>query len=470
MSFQTNFIEVVEKIIDAGCDPSPLCATLVLSFIDDFTKHKPILFGSTALYWVRLLSNHPVDKIVSLYIKNPPSDIDIMFTIHKSYLTIIDILSCSINLLPGIKLVETLSRNLSSRVPKSIAVSKLKLNFNLKTYLKYTNSFLCNPILKHKSMINFNFDIDLVFIKKFRDTYRFLDEIFEVNLKYYTFSSINIEHISNKPDRSMEEELLTSVKITKKISRDFNYEFFSDKVYIDKFTDFNVLDQIINELDLGNRYLLNKDKLPIGITCEQLITKYNFSTLVDKLSLYWINCQTQLLSQLKLYKKSLKLIPKEYEHSINTRNRSIKNIKELITSHWALQLSSHEDIKNKTSEIIKNIFDEGVYSLSEISLIDIKDDCNKRKSIGILSCGHSIILDDILDSLETELREISRHHSTGYRKTELNKAVLCCPLCRDGKITNISSFFDTEEKVLHRLHNKGSIFMTGDDLQQIIRV
>ena len=253
MAFRDTFPKVVHGIKEGGGDPSVLCAIMVLSLATEFTRMNPILFGSSALFWVRMLKNHSIPTIVSLYLQNPPSDIDVYFRHYSNYLAVCTYLLME---LPGITLLETLSLATSSHVPSSFAVTKLKLNFNLVDYDERTNPITKSHYFDIQSMINFDFMIDLVYLHKHRRSYRFIDEIFEVNLFNSKYEIFDIRRIDKNPDHRIEESLITSVKVAqKRLSK----TLMTPEIYADKFYEFSVNGDfdipIFIELDLGHRFL-----------------------------------------------------------------------------------------------------------------------------------------------------------------------------------------------------------------------
>tara|TARA_B110000977_G_C11036085_1_gene477135 strand:+ start:390 stop:1817 length:1428 start_codon:yes stop_codon:yes gene_type:complete len=468
------FIETYEAVItgleEKNIDTSPLRAIAFLSCCPRFIEGSPTLFGSSAMYWVRLITHSSPEKIIELYIKKPPHDIDIYF---ENYFYYSDVYRClSTNLFAGIKVVNTLSP-LNSSMPRSIAVAKIELEINILDYLAKTNAFICNPLLKIGKKLKFNILVDLVFIRVPIRSYRFLDEIFEVNLQNFSYTLFLINKIQKKKDICVEQELLTSIKMTQKSLTDFNFVLLNNKLLVTKF--FEYIDMhtsdilIFEELDKGNRYYTNPYKLPIGITCWRLVSS-DIEELIQNVSNYWIRSQRDIMTRLRQYKfEYTSMSGSSSTIQQNVCKRTIKQTKEIILSHWALNCKSPDDILKKTKKIIENCLTDGVYSISDANMIDVKSEDNKKLTIGICSCGHPIIVDDILPFLLTEIKEISQYHYRRHRTSALNKAVLNCPLCQSGEITNISQFSMAEKRTKKRIHHGGNVFMIGDDLQQSIQ-
>ena len=471
MTFLENYEKVIKGLEKLEIDTSPLRAIAFLSCSSSFVDNGPILFGSAALYWVRLITNSPPEKIIKLYAKNPPHDIDIYVRSYPSY-TIIHS-RFLYNVFSGIKLVNRLSPAQSS-MPRSIAVSKMKLEFNVMDYLEQTNSFLCNPIIKIGKNKKFTIEIDLVYIRRPFRTYRFLDEIFEVDLWNFNYRMYRFDRNKKIKDICIEQELMTSIRMIQKSSTDFKFKLLTDEILIDKFIEYintPISHTIIfDELDNGIRYYTNPCKLPLGITCEKLVSS-NIDELIQNLANYWSSCRRCILSRLRQYKfESTVTFRRDVDRNLKIAcDKKIKNTKKIILSHWALKCKSSDAILKKTKKIISQWLSEGVYSVSDAGLIDVTLETNKKLTIGICSCGHSLILDDMLPVLLNEIKEISKFHISGYRSTALNKAVLNCPLCQTGEITNISGFSLTENIIKKRLHHGGNVFMIGDDLQQCIK-
>ena len=469
MTFLDTYQKVISGLEELSIDSSPLRAIAFLSCCPSFVDGYPVLFGSAALYWTRLITNSPPEKIIKLYAKNPPHDIDIYIRNYSAYLNIYA--QFLYNELNGITLISRLNP-LQSSMPKSIAVSKMKLEFNLMDYLENTNKFLCNPIMKIGKKKSFTVAIDLVYIKRPFRSYRFLDEMFEVELWNFKYSIFKYNKIKKIKDICIEQELMTSIKMTQKSFTDFNFKLLTDDIIVDQFIEY--IDSpvqypmIFDELDKGNRYYTNPHKLPLGITCEKLVLS-NIDELIQNLTDYWISRQQDFISRLRQYKFESTVTFRKKTYRKSEIDKTIKNTKKIMLSHWALKCKSKVDIFKKTKKIISTCLSEGVYSVSDASVIDISVETNKKLTIGICSCGHTLILDDMLQVLLDELREVSCHHISGHRTTPLNKAVINCPLCQSGKITNISSFSVAEKRIKKRFHHGGNVFMIGDDLQQCIK-
>jgi len=470
MTFLDNYEKVINGLEELDIDTSPLRAIAFLSSYSKFKDNYPVLFGSAALYWVRLITNSPVEKIIELYIKNPPHDIDIYISNYVAYFNVHS--HFLYNEFKGVKLVNQISP-LRSSLPCSIAVAKMKLEIDIIKYLEQTNPFNFNPIIKIGKNSKFTVSIDLVYIRYPFRSYRLLDEIFEVDLWNYNFRVFRFDKIKKLKDISIEQELMTSIKMVQKSTTDFNFKLLNDQIFIEKFIEsigsVSSHSIIFDELDKGNRYYTNPYKLPIGITCEKLVSS-NIDILVKNLANYWISCRKNILSRLQTYKYESSVTFRRYCDKYKKENcdRTIKETKKIILSHWALKCKSNDSILKKTKKIISDCLSQGVYSISDASLINVTDETNKKLTIGICSCGHSIILNDMLSFLLDEIREISNYHRSKYRSTPLNKAVLNCPLCQSGQITNISGFSISEKRIKEKLHNGGNVFMIGDDLQHCI--
>ena len=358
MTFIDTYQKVIKGLEELEIDTSPLRAIAFLSCCPSFVNNGPILFGSSALYWVRLITNSPPEKIIKLYAKNPPHDIDIYVRSYPSYTIIHSRFLYSV--FSGIRLVSRLSP-IRSSMPRSIAVSKMKLEFNVIDYLEQTNTFLCNPIIKIGKNKKFTVSIDLVYIRRPFRSYRFLDEIFEVDLWNFRYRMFRFEKIKKVKDICVEQELMTSIKMIQKSSTDFNFKLLTDEILVDKF--FEYIDTsvshtlIFDELDNGIRYYTNPHKLPIGITCEKLVS-FDMDELVQNLANYWIVCRRGIMSRLRQYKFESTVTFRRGADIVrkNACDRTIKKTKKIILSHWALKCKSDDAILKKTKKLYQTVY------------------------------------------------------------------------------------------------------------------